>query len=173
MILINLFLVFLRVGLFAIGGAYSFLPLIEREVVQRYHWLTQEEFFDITGITQVFPGAISIKYATYTGYKIAGIPGVILANLGNIFVPALLMIFASVLYTRYKDSFIGKGAFDAIRLAIFAMIIAVAFKAIDIRSLIQIRSLLIIVISFFIFIYTRIHPAIVIILVGILGAVWR
>lgn len=173
MILINLFLVFLRVGLFAIGGAYSFLPLIEKEIVQRYHWLTREEFFDVTGITQVFPGAISIKYATYTGYKVAGIPGVILANLGNIFVPLLLMIFASVLYTRYKDSLIGKSAFDAIRLAIFAMIIAVAFKAIDIRSLMQIRSLLIIVISFFIFIYTRIHPAIVIILVGILGAVWR
>ena len=47
MILVRLFISFLRVGLFAIGGAYSFLPLIEKEVVQRYHWLTKEEFLDI------------------------------------------------------------------------------------------------------------------------------
>ncbi|MBU2102708.1 MAG: chromate transporter, partial [Candidatus Omnitrophica bacterium] len=39
-ILFNLFLAFLRVGLCAVGGAYSFLPLIEKEVVQRYHWLS-------------------------------------------------------------------------------------------------------------------------------------
>ena len=64
--LVNLFLSFFRVGLLAIGGAYSFLPLIEKEIVERYHWLTKEEFLDISGLVQIFPGAISIKYATYT-----------------------------------------------------------------------------------------------------------
>ena len=44
MILLKLFLSFFRIGMFAIGGAYSFLPLIEREVVDKYHWLTKSEF---------------------------------------------------------------------------------------------------------------------------------
>lgn len=173
MILINLFLAFLRVGLFAIGGAYSFLPLIEKEVVQRHHWLTREEFLDVQGISQVFPGAISIKYATYTGYKMGGFFGVVLANLGNILVPTLLVLFASVFYAKYKNLPAFKGAFEAIRFCVFAMIIAVAFQTVDMRNLVQFRSILIVVLSFAIFIFTKIHPAIIIILAGILGGIWK
>jgi len=170
MLLVNLFLVFFRVGLFAIGGAYSFLPLIEKEVVQRYHWLTKEEFLDILGIVKIFPGAISIKYATYTGYKMAGITGAILANLGNIAAPVIFIIFASAFYIRYKNIPMIKNAFDAARMAIFAMIIAVAFQTIDIHNLTQARSLLIIILSFTIFLYTKLHPAILIIMAGVFGA---
>ena len=173
MIFVKLFLAFLRVGLFAIGGAYSFLPLIEKEVVQRYHWLTREEFLDVQGITQVFPGAISIKYATYTGYKIGGIWGVLSANLGNILAPTLLVIFASAFYTKYKNAPVFKGTFEAIRFCVFAMIIAVAFQAVDMRNLMQFRSILIVVLSFVMFIFAKIHPALIIILAGILGGIWR
>jgi len=73
MVLLKLFLSFLKIGLFAIGGAYSFLPLIERETVQYHHWLDKPEFLEVLGIVKIFPGAISIKFATYTGYKVAGI----------------------------------------------------------------------------------------------------
>lgn len=173
MLLLNLFLAFSRVGLFAIGGAYSFLPLIEKEVVQKYHWLSREEFLDVQGITQVFPGAISIKYATYTGYKIGGFWGAVLANLGNILVPVLLVIFASALYTKYKDVPTFKSAFEAIRFCVFAMIIAVAFQAVDMRNLMLLRNILIVVLSFSLFIFTKINPAIIIITAGILGGIWR
>jgi len=173
MMLIKLFLAFFRIGLFAIGGAYSFLPLIEKEIVERYHWLTKEEFLDISGIVQIFPGAISIKYATYTGYKIAGIPGAILANLGNTLAPALLIAFASIFYMKYKASPVIKSVFDAIRIAIFAMIIAVAFQTIDVNNLLTIKNILIIIIAFALFIYSKFHPAIIILLAGIVGAIWR
>lgn len=173
MVLLNLFFAFLRVGLFAIGGAYSFLPLIEREVVEKYHWLTKDEFLDVLGAIQVFPGAISIRYATYTGYKIAGIPGVILANLGNLFAPVVLVIFASMWYTKYKDIPHVKGAFNMIQLAVFAMIIAVAFKLMNVDQLIQPKNLFILIISFILFLYTKIHPALIIICAGILGTFLR
>ncbi|MBU0548010.1 MAG: chromate transporter [Candidatus Omnitrophica bacterium] len=173
MVLISLFLAFLRIGLFAIGGAYSFFPLIEKEVVEKYHWLSREEFLNVGGLVKICPGAISIQYATYTGYKIAGISGAVCANLGNILAPALAVIFAAVIYARYKDLPAVKSAFDAIRPAVFAMIIAVAFQTINIRHLMQAKILLIIISSFLIFIYTKIHPAIVIILFGVMGAIWR
>lgn len=173
MVLINLFLAFLRVSMFAIGGAYSFLPLIEKEVVQKYHWLTKEEFLDVAGISQIFPGAISIKYATYTGYKIRGVWGMILANLGNILVPVLLIIFASVFYTKYKDSAVVKPALESVRLAIFAMIIAMAFQLVDIHSLIEARKLLIIILSFVIFFYAKAPAALVIIMAAALGILWK
>ena len=173
MILVELFLVFLRVGLFAIGGAYSFLPLIEKEVVERYHWLTKEEFLDVLGIVKIFPGAISIKYATFTGYKIAGVAGVIMANLGNLLSPMLLIFFASMVYMKYKDIALVKNAFGMIQLAVFAMIIAVAFQLINVSQLIQPRNLMVVIASFALFIYTKMHPALIIILAGITGIILK
>jgi len=173
MVLVNLFLAFSRIGLFAIGGAYSFLPLIEKEVVERYSWLTKEEFLDILGVVRIIPGAISIKYATYTGYKIAGVPGLIMANLGNLLVPIILLIFASSLYAKYKNLSSVKGAFNMIQLVVFAMIVAVAFQLVNVNQLLQLRNLLIIVVAFILFLYVKIHPALVIIAAGILGAVLK
>ncbi len=173
MILINLFLAFSRISLFAVGGAYTFFPLIEKEVVQKYHWLSKEEFMDVAGMSQIFPGAISIKYATYTGYKIGGVLGAISANLGNILLPALLIIMASVLYAKYKDSGAAKAALDSVRLAMFAMFIAMAFQLVDIRSAIETKKLLIIILSFVFFFFTRANAALVIIMAAVLGIIWR
>jgi chromate transporter len=171
MLSIKLFIVFFRIGLFAIGGAYSFLPVLEREIVERYHWLTKPEFLDVLGVVKIFPGAISIKYATYTGYKIAGVPGAVMANLGNLAVPVILATFIFGLYARYKNLPPVKGAFNMVQLVVFAMIIAVAFQLINVAQLIQLRNLLIVIVAFLLFIYTRIHPALIIIGAGILGAI--
>lgn len=173
MVLANLFFAFLKIGLFAIGGAHSFLPLIEKEAVERYGWLTKEEFLDVLGAIQVFPGAISIRYATYIGYKLAGLPGAISANLGNLLAPAVMIIFATTWYVKYKDLPYMKSAFGMIQLAVFAMIIAVAFKLIDLHQIIQPRNLLAIVVFFTLFLFTKIHPALIIICAGILGAILK
>lgn len=172
MILYDIFNVFFRIGLFAIGGAYSFLPLLQRDLVENYGWLTREEFLEVLGVVKIFPGAISIKFATYTGYKMAGIPGALLANFANLLSPALLIIFATYIYNIYKDAPQLKGAFDMIQLAVFAMIIAVAFQSINPRELIQFRSLLVICIAFVLFLFTKTHPAFIIVGAGLLGSVW-
>ncbi|HCD37256.1 MAG TPA: chromate transporter [Candidatus Omnitrophica bacterium] len=169
MILLKLFLVFFKVGLFAIGGAYSFLPLLEKEMVENYHWLSKEEFLDVLAVVKVFPGAISIKYASYAGYKLGGIPGVVCANLGNFLAPALLVLCASMFYFKYKNNASVKRAFSVIELVIFAMIIAVAFQSIEPSRLIQVKNVLIIVLSFALFVYTKIDPAIVLICAGVIG----
>ncbi len=170
MVLIKLFFAFLKVGLFAIGGAYSFLPLIEKEVVENYHWLSKQEFLDVLAMVKIFPGAISIKYATYAGYKAAGFAGAIAANIGNLLAPVLLILFGSFLYTRYKNTPSIKSAFDVIQLAVFAMIIALAFQTMDISRLAQVKNIIIIILSFTLFIYAKVHPALIIICAGILGA---
>jgi chromate transporter len=79
MILLKLLVVFAKIGLFAFGGAYSFLPLMEREVVETRQWLDKTQFLEAVGMAKMFPGANSIKLATYTGYKVAGVPGAVVA----------------------------------------------------------------------------------------------
>ena len=170
MILLKLFFSFLRVGLFAVGGAYSFLPLIEKEVVEKYHWLTREEFLDVLAMVKIFPGAISIKYATYTGYKIAGIGCAIAANIGNLLAPALLILFASFVYIKCKDMPRFKNAFSMIELAVFAMILALAFQAINIQQLTSAKNILIIGLSFGLFLFSKVHPALIILGAGLAGA---
>ena len=170
MVLLKLFFAFLKVGLFAIGGAYSFLPLIEKEVVENYRWLSREEFLDVLGMVQIFPGAISIKYATYTGYKIAGIMGAIAANIGNLLAPVLLITLGSFLYAKYKSTPSIKSAFSVVQLAVFAMIIALAFQTININQLSHFRNIFIVVLSFILFVYAKVHPALIIICAGIIGA---
>lgn len=170
MIFLHLFLSFLRIGLFAIGGAYSFLPLLEKEAVEKYHWLTKDEFLNVLGMVQVFPGAISIKYATYIGYKIAGFPGVVVTNAGNLLPPLILLIIASACYMKFRNLPQIQGSFSMIQLVIFSMLIAVACKSLNINQLMSVKNFFVVIISFILFMYTKIHPAFIIIGAGILGA---
>ena len=93
-----------------------------------------------------------------------------MANLGNLLAPALLIFFITSLYSKYKDLPRLKGAFSMIQLAVFAMVISVGFQLIKIKQLMHVTSLLVVVASFFILIYTKIHPAFVIIGAGLIGA---
>jgi chromate transporter len=173
MVLLKIFMVFSKISLFAFGGAYSFLPLIQSEVVQNHHWLNESEFLEVAGITKLFPGAISIKFATYTGYKIAGIPGAIIANIANLLPPVLFVMTASLLYSRYKDIPFVRAGFEMVQYAIFAMIIAVAIQLVDKSHILQLKYIIVIIASFGLFLYAKVHPAFIIIATGILGAVLR
>ncbi len=169
MILLKLFLVFLKVGLFAIGGAYSFLPLVEKEVVQSHKWLSRPEFLEVTGMVELFPGAISVKFATYVGYKVGGVPGAAVANIANLLPPVVFMVVASVLYARYRDTQWAAGALRMVRYAVVAMIIGIAIKLTDAHQLLDVRVLPVVVVSFLLLILTKVHPAFIIVGAAIYG----
>ena len=171
MIYLRLFLTFFKIGFFAVGGAYSFIPLMEAEVVTKNAWLTRSEFLDILGVTSIFPGAISIKFSTYVGYKIAGIPGVICANIGNFLPPAVIIIAVSVFYNKYRESASVKSAFSLIRIAVFAMIIASAFRLAGFKNLMSASTSFIAIMFLAVFLTGKIHPAFIIIGAGLLGAI--
>jgi chromate transporter len=169
MVLLKLFVAFLRIGFFAFGGAYSFLPLVEREVVENHQWLERGEFLEVLGIVRVVPGAISIKFATYTGYKVAGVPGAVVANIANLLPPVLFIAVGFLLYSKYKDVPFVKSGLEAIQYAVFAMIIAVAIRLVDKSGVLQLKHLFVIVVSFTLFVLTKIHPAFIIVGAGLYG----
>ena len=173
MLLLKIFIVFSKISVLAFGGAYSFLPLIEHEVVENHHWLGKPEFLEIAGLTKLFPGAISIKFATYTGYKVAGIPGVVIANFANLLPPILLIMLTSLIYSKYKDVSFIKASLNMIQYAVFAMIISVAFQLVDRQNIFEPKHLFVILISFALFLFTKTHPGLVILGAGLLGAIIR
>jgi chromate transporter len=173
MVLLQLFAAFFKVGLFAIGGAYSFLPLVEKEVVQSHHWLAKPEFLEVVGMVELFPGAISIKFATYTGYKVAGVPGAIVTNVANLLPPVLFMLAASVIYAKYGHMPAVRAALGMVRYAVLAMIVAIAVKLVDAGHLFSIRVLPVVVVAFLLFTLTRVHPAFIILGAALYGGLLR
>ncbi|MDI9489952.1 MAG: chromate transporter [Saccharofermentanales bacterium] len=92
MIYLELFWVFFKIGIFAFGGGYAALPLIENYVVNQYSWLTIREMTDLVSLSQMTPGPIAINAATFVGTKVGGISGAIIATIGNVTFPFILMM---------------------------------------------------------------------------------
>jgi chromate transporter len=126
MMLIRLFITFLKIGLFTIGSGYSMLVLAQRYVVNTYHWLTLQEFTDLVAISEVTPGPIMINLATFVGTKIAGLKGAISATLGLIIVPFIALYIIAVNYSQFKNYPIIANVLKVIRpMAIGFIVVAV------------------------------------------------
>ncbi|SET36109.1 chromate transporter [Salinibacillus kushneri] len=87
----HLFLAFFRVGIFGYGGGPSSIPLVQKEVVEKYKWLDDEEFANILALGNSLPGPIATKMAGYIGYRVSGILGMVNAVLATI-VPTIFLI---------------------------------------------------------------------------------
>lgn len=166
--LATLFLAFFRVGLFSVGGGYVLIPLIEREIVTTYNWLTPEEFLQVLGVTQGIPGAISMKFATYAGYRVAGIPGVIVANLGILLPPVLFMLLLGSLFLRYGQDPKIKAFLRGVQFATIGLLLSVTLGIARGQSW-DMRGIIISLGAAAILIFAQTHPALVIVLSGSLG----
>lgn len=102
-ILLTLYWTFFKIGLFAFGGGYAVLPLISQYVVEDCGWLTTSGLTDLVSLSQMTPGPIAINSATFIGTKVAGIPGAIIATVGNITPQLILMMLLGyLLFDRKK-----------------------------------------------------------------------
>ena len=81
MILLELFLTFLKIGAFTFGGGYAMIPIIQSEVLSR-NWLSPSALVDFLAVSEGTPGPFSVNVATYVGERTAAIPGAIMATLG-------------------------------------------------------------------------------------------
>lgn len=106
MIYLDLFLGFLRVGLFAFGGAYGAIPLI-RDVVLSYGWLSDETLTYMIAVSESTPGPIMVNLATYVGSSQAGILGAAVATLAVILPAFIIMILVMVaMKNLMKNSYV-------------------------------------------------------------------
>ena len=122
MIYLDLFLSFLKVGLFSVGGGYAAMPLIQHQVVDVHAWLTMTQFADIIAIAEMTPGPIAINAATFVGIRIAGFPGVIAATLGCILPSSAIVMCLGFLYYRFRKQDMVQGILGGLRSAVIAMI---------------------------------------------------
>ena len=122
--LIELFVIFFKIGTFTIGGGYAMVPLIEKEVVDKKEWIDRKDFIDMLALAQSAPGPIAVDVAVFVGYKVAGVPGSIVAVFGAIFTAFSVLIVIAMYFVGMKDSPIVERVFNGIRPAVVALIAA-------------------------------------------------
>ena len=130
MILLKLFLTFMKIGLFAFGGGHAMIPLIEHDCVEKKKWITHDEMMNLTIIAESTPGPISINCATYVGYKQKGLLGAIVATIGMV-VPSLVILFIiSLFLDRFLEIKWIYNAFLGIKCAVGLLIFDAGIKMI-------------------------------------------
>ena len=124
----DLFLTFAKVGVCTFGGGYAMLPILQREVVEKKGWATDEELTDYFAVGQCTPGIIAVNTATFIGYKHRGIPGGVLTTLGVVF-PSLVIITAIAAFlSNFADIPVVQHALAGIHAAVVALIAASVLK---------------------------------------------
>lgn len=121
--LFELFAIFCRIGGFTFGGGYAMLPIIQKEIVEKRNWATDEEIMDYYAIGQCTPGIIAINTATFIGYNRKGISGAIAATTGMVFPSLIIIITIARFFQHFQDYSIIQNAFGGIRVVVVALIV--------------------------------------------------
>ncbi len=114
----NLYVSWFKMGLFTFGGGYAMLPMIQREVIQKYHWATEDEIMDYYAIGQITPGIIAVNTATFVGYKLRGVLGGTIATLGVISPSIIIISCIAGLIQNFSDLPFVQSALRGIQVAV-------------------------------------------------------
>ncbi len=151
------------------GGGPAMIPLIQREAVTRYKWLTDEEFADALAIGNSLPGPIATKLASYMGYKVAGWPGALAGLLGTLLSTFVIVILGDLLI-RYSHTPALNAALTAVRPVVVVLIAQSAYDLGKKAFPKKYRSTwAVAVVALAILFMTRIHPGILVICAMIFG----
>lgn len=128
---LRLFVSFFKIGAFTFGGGWAMISIIEREIVDKHHWLEREEFLDLLAVAQSLPGILAVNISVAVGDKLIGVKGSICAALGTI-LPSFFMILAIAIFLTpdmIKNNSILSPVFKGIRPAVVALIVAPVLSA--------------------------------------------
>ncbi len=126
--IIKLFLAFAKIGAVTFGGGYAMLPILQRDIVEKNGWATDEELVDYFAIGQCTPGVIAVNTATFIGYKQKGILGGIFATLGVVFPSIVIISIIAAFITNFADIPAVQHAFNGIRVCVCVLILNSVLK---------------------------------------------
>jgi len=120
---LDLFCAFFRIGLFTFGGGYAMLPLLQREIVEKKKWATEEEMLDYFAVGQCTPGVIAVNTATFVGFKEKKLSGAIFATLGVVSPSLVIITVIAALLSNFAHIAAVQNAFAGIRVAVCVLIL--------------------------------------------------
>lgn len=122
-----LFVIFFKAGTFTFGGGLAMLPVLKKDIVEKYKLMSSDDFLESATLSQTLPGVIALNCATFVGRNVAGTIGMIVAGLGSTISAFVLMLIATILLQYVPQEGPIAGAFRGIRAASAAFILSAAF----------------------------------------------
>lgn len=120
---VQLFVTFLKIGAFTFGGGYAMIPFIQRETVEKYHWIEEKDVLDIIAVAESTPGPIAINAATFVGFHTAGVLGACCATLGVILPSFCIILIIASFLRQFESLELVKFAFVGVRVGVTALIL--------------------------------------------------
>lgn len=171
-ILLDLFITFAKVGVMTFGGGYAMLPILQREVVEKKKWVTEEEIMDYFAIGQCTPGIIAVNTATFIGQKTKGILGGIFATFGVVFPSLIIISLLAGVIKAFSDIPVVQHAFAGIRICVCVLIINAVVKLFK-KAVIDIPTMCIFILIVAGSCFTNLSPILFIILAAVIGIVLK
>ena len=171
-ILRKLFFSTLYLSTFTFGGGYVIVTLLKNKFVDQYHWIDEEEMLDLVAIAQSSPGAIAVNGAIVVGYKLGGIPGVLVSVLGAIIPPMLILSVISFIYDIFIANPYVRSMLNGMKAGVGAVIMSVVY---DMGSTIVKKKdwiqIVIMILSFILCYFCKVNVIYIILVVAAFGAV--
>lgn len=169
-IFLELLISFIKIGFLTIGGGYVMLPMMQSELIDKKHWITEEELLDYYAVGQSTPGIIAVNVATFVGYKKAGITGGIVATLG-IISPSLIIITALAGVIQSIDQYPNvQKAMSGINVAVCALITDATLNFIK-KGVKNFVTLLVLLVSFLLIYYVKVPSYLIVLGAAFLGTI--
>lgn len=172
----QLFSTFFKIGAFTFGGGWAMISIIEKEIVDKHHWIERSEFLDLLAVAQSLPGILAVNISVAVGDRLSGMRGSMAAALGTI-LPSFLIILAIAIFLTpdiIKNNETISSIFMGIRPAVVALIIAPVITSAKAAKIGW--KTVIIPIAAALLIWSRIpvisNPILYIVLGGIGGYIW-
>ena len=127
-VLWKIFISTLYLSAFTFGGGYVIVTLMKKKFVDEYHWIEEDEMLDLVAIAQSSPGAIAVNGAIVVGFKLAGLPGTLVAILGTIIPPFVIISVISIFYEAFRDSFLVSRMLHGMQAGVGAVIASVVYS---------------------------------------------
>ena len=166
--LLDLFLTFARVGGLTFGGGYAMLPMLQKEVVEKRHWATEEEIMDYYAIGQCTPGIIAVNVATFIGYKHRGLIGGIFSTAGMVFPSLVIITIIAAFLQNFAELSLVQNAFAGIRICVGVLVLN-AVKTLWKKGVLDKATMAIAVIVFLGMILLNVSPVFFVIGSGLAG----
>lgn len=166
--IVKFFWLLFYVNLFTVGGGFVMIPLLQQQIVEHHHWLTNKEFVDSIAMGQITPGPLTIMNA-FIGFKIFGLWGALGAVVSSYLPSMIIVTIVSRYYLRFRNSWMVNSSLKGIRPAIIGLLAAVAIT-LGREAVIDARTGAIALGGFAVIAFAKIDPTFVILGAGALGA---
>lgn len=124
----QIFLTFAKIGSFTIGGGFAMVQMMEREVVEKKHWLDHEEFMDTLVVAQSTPGLFAIDMASHIGMKLKGVTGGVVGAIATALPSIVTILLIAIFFQTFKDNLYVEKVFMGVRPCVVALILAPCFN---------------------------------------------